>query len=210
MLHIPLRLLAGAAFVSAFLLFFPAVALAHERRQVGKYDVIVGWSVEPAYVGLKNGIDLRVEDRDTKQLVTGIEKALQAEVIVGSQRRAVPLEPIFNTPGRYIGHLVPMAEGHYRFRFFGIVEGQQIDETFDSADGRFASVDSLEAIQFPATASSSQADQMMAQAAEQKLLAAQEAAATSQTMSIAALVVGGLGLLLGIVSMAASGRRSQA
>lgn len=38
----------------------PVRALAHESRDVGKYQFVVGFLVEPAYEGQKNGLDLRV------------------------------------------------------------------------------------------------------------------------------------------------------
>ena len=36
-------------------LALPATASAHERRTIanGKYDVVVGWDIEPTFVGLK-------------------------------------------------------------------------------------------------------------------------------------------------------------
>jgi hypothetical protein len=36
------------------------VAVAHDHRESGKYQLTVGFIVEPAYEGLKNGLDLRV------------------------------------------------------------------------------------------------------------------------------------------------------
>jgi hypothetical protein len=50
-----LRLLRGWAALPAVVLLaaflVPTGALAHERRTIGggKYDVVVGWDVEPAY-----------------------------------------------------------------------------------------------------------------------------------------------------------------
>jgi hypothetical protein len=43
-------------------LLVPTSAFAHERRTIGngKYDVVVGWDVEPAYQGLKNAASIRI------------------------------------------------------------------------------------------------------------------------------------------------------
>ena len=191
----------GALF--ALTLLLPLTASAHERRQVGKYDVIVGWSTEPAFVNQMNGLDLRVEDRDTKELITGLEKTLKAEVIFGSQRKPLELAPTSSsTPGRYISRMVATSAGDYRFRIFGNVQGVEIDQTFDSADGKFAKMESLDVLEFPAQAASTDAQASPQDgAALQRAQAAEAAAANSQTLSMAALAVGGLGLLLGVVGM---------
>jgi hypothetical protein len=62
-------------------LIFPASALAHERRTVsgGKYDVIVGWDVEPAYMGLKNAASIRISQAGSNPPVpvTGADATLR-------------------------------------------------------------------------------------------------------------------------------------
>ena len=52
-----LGLLALFALIAA-----PTSALAHERRTIGngKYDVVVGWDVEPAFLGQKNAASIRI------------------------------------------------------------------------------------------------------------------------------------------------------
>lgn len=204
------KLFPAALVIVALLL--PSTSFAHERRQVGKYDVVVGWSSEPAFSDVMNGLDLRVEDRDTKELITGLEKTLKAEAIFGSQRRPLELLPVStSTPGRYISRFVPAAAGDYRFRIFGTVQGAEIDQTFDSADGKFDSVDALEELRFPANgATAAQTQTQSAQAALQRAQAAEAAAANAQTFALVALGIGGLGLILGIVSMLSPGRRGQA
>ena len=42
------------------LLLAAGAALAHGGRPVGDYRLVIGWLEEPAYEGLKNGVDLRV------------------------------------------------------------------------------------------------------------------------------------------------------
>ena len=47
------------AVLTALILVTGAV-FAHEGREVGEYRFTVGWTEEPAYEGLKNGVDVRV------------------------------------------------------------------------------------------------------------------------------------------------------
>ena len=49
-----------AAAVAAVLSLVAGTALAHEGRQVGDYNIDVGWIVEPAYEGFPNGVEVRV------------------------------------------------------------------------------------------------------------------------------------------------------
>ncbi len=42
----------------------PAFVSAHGGREVGEYELTVGFFVEPAYEGEKNGVDLRVVTGD--------------------------------------------------------------------------------------------------------------------------------------------------
>lgn len=49
-----------AAAVVAVLSLAAGTALAHEGRQVGDYNIDVGWIVEPAYEGFPNGVEVRV------------------------------------------------------------------------------------------------------------------------------------------------------
>jgi len=46
------------------LLVFTKDATAHEGREVGKYNLTVGFMEEPAYEGIPNGISVRVTKKD--------------------------------------------------------------------------------------------------------------------------------------------------
>ena len=194
------------------LLLLPSAAQAHEPRQVGKYDFVVGWFVEPAFAGEMNGLDLRITDRETEEPVTDAHQTLTAAVLFGGQSQPLELRGIHNQPGHYTSDVVPTQVGYYRFHITGALGGEAVDETFDSADGHFSEVESLSAIQFPAVATASEAtapapaDQTLARAADLRAQTAAEAASTAQTLAIAALIVGGLGLVLGVVSMLNSKR----
>lgn len=142
-----------AGFFAALVALFtiPTVAQAHETRPVGRYEFVVGWSVEPAYEGQMNGVSLRVRTPGTPPTpVEGVEEDMQVEVthVATDQTVTMPMDTVFNNPGLYIAHMLPTAPGQYVFRFFGTIEGTAINETFTSGE-RFDNINSTEAIQFP-------------------------------------------------------------
>ena len=144
--------------------------------------------------------------------VTDAQQTLTATALFGGQSQPLELRGIHNQPGHYTSDVVPTQAGYYRFHITGALGGEAVDETFDSADGHFSEVESLSAIQFPAVATASEAtapapaDQTLARAADLRAQTAEEAASTAQTLALAALIVGGLGLVLGVVSMLNSKR----
>ena len=111
-----------AIVVSSFA-FSSNVALGHERRNVGPYTFVVGWLVEPAYVNNLNALDLTVSETQGAKAVEGLEKTLQAEVIVGGAAKTMPLKvaPRFGLPGKYQGQVLPTKTGDYSFHIFGTV-----------------------------------------------------------------------------------------
>jgi hypothetical protein len=171
----------------------PGTALAHERRTIGngKYDVVVGWNLEPTYVGVLNGATIRIMNAGTTTPVTGADKTLKLDVRQGASTQSFPLSPVFGQDGMYIANLVPTRAGDYRFIFSGSINGDPVNETFDSADGKFDGVESANAVQFPVQLGDP------AQTAAQ-VQAAQTDAQNARTLAIAGIAVGVLGLLVGI------------
>ncbi len=130
----PMRIVCGAAGCGAAVLLavlLPLTAAAHEHREVagGQYELTVGFLDEPAFVGEKNGLSLRVvrpaaaggaptagaatEDAGTP--VEGLIGTLQAEVMFGDQRMPLPLLPAFGDPGHYTSYFFPSTPGGYTF-----------------------------------------------------------------------------------------------
>jgi hypothetical protein len=140
----------------------PSVASAHEGREVagGKYRMIVGFLNEPVFAGDKSGLELRVTDNPPAPEgsepqytgIEGLETTLQAEVIYGDQKLALPLEPAWRDPGAYESYFYPMAVGDYSFHIWGTINGDQVDETFTSGPETFGPVQ--ERIEFPKQAAS--------------------------------------------------------
>jgi hypothetical protein len=158
------RIMTSIGLVALLTALLPLTTAAHERREVGngQYEMVVGFLDEPAFVGLKNELDLRVhsltpsaspttdESAGTEGIpVEGLTGSLQAEVIFGDQSMELPLEPRFGEPGAYRSVFFPMAEGDYTFHIFGEIEGVAIDETFTSGPETFGPVEPVEPLQFP-------------------------------------------------------------
>lgn len=128
---------------------------AHEHRDVAnKYSFVVGFLAEPAFAGQQNGLSLTVSTLDptggtNSQPVEGAEQTLTAEVMYGGQTMPLTLEPVYNEPGSYRAIFFPTAPGDYSFHITGTIEGNDIDETFDSADGEFGPVEDPAPLQFP-------------------------------------------------------------
>lgn len=194
------------------LLTLPATTEAHGHRDVGDYRLTVGFFVEPAFEGLMNGVDLRVQ-RDGEP-VTGVEASLEVEVRHGDASTVMPLRAVWGQPGRYTADFVPTAVGEYTFRFFGRIETLEIDESFTSSEDNFNAVESIAERQFPAQIASPRELEAAVRGAVDASTEASAAATTAEDAVGAAemranlaLAVGVLGLLVGGGGLAIGLRR---
>jgi hypothetical protein len=182
-----------AAFIAVILLLATiSAASAHEHREIGEYELTVGFRTEPALVDEPNGLDLRVQrgHGDGGTPVEGLQETLQAEISYGGETMPLELRGVFNAPGSYTADLIPTATGTYSFRIFGTIEGMEIDETFTGGPDTFSEVVGKSQISFPAGTTDASGG---ATAAEAK-----DAADTAQTIAIIGLIAGLLGLAAGI------------
>ena len=185
-------------------LLAPATASAHERRDLlgGKYQVVVGFLDEPAYDGQLNGLSLAVTDKTQKtpdgkdKPVEGLEKTLKAQVLAQGKTMDLTLQARFGMPGNYAAYFEPTVPGQYIFRVYGQIEGQNVDERFESGPGRFNDVESLAPLQFPAKVGTAPAD------LQAQLDSAQSRANTALTVGIAGIVLGVLGLAVAAMTLA--------
>ena len=140
--------------------------LAHEGRDVEGYNFVVGWVEEPAYEGLKNGVEIRVTKAasgshgghgEASEVVgvEGLGETLRVEVahVATDASKVLSLYPTRGVPGRYTAVLIPTAPEVYQFSVRGTVEGTQIDESFLSkgGGGGFDDIRSAADLQFPET-----------------------------------------------------------
>ncbi|HEY3061317.1 MAG TPA: hypothetical protein VGL99_20300 [Chloroflexota bacterium] len=190
------RLWAIALLISAVFIA-PTSALAHERRTIanGKYDVVVGWDVEPAYQGQKNAASIRISQGGSNPAVPvqGAEKSLKVQIRQGASTREFPLRAVFGQQGYYVADIVPTREGDYQWSFVGSINEDPVNERFDTADGKFNGVESIAALQFPvAVPDGGQAIQAAS--------AAQADAQGARTLAYVGIGVGVLGLLAAIAA----------
>ena len=173
------------------------VALAHEERTIGEYDVEVGFFEEPAVVNQLNGVFLEVSREG--EPVEGLDETLKVELIVGggAETKELAFEAIEGEPGSYVAKFLPTLAGDYTFRIFGNIEALQVDESFESGPGRFDSVESLDEIAFPEAPGDNASLGQTVEELQTKvdgLEGSDSSDSTARTLGIAGLVVGLAGL----------------
>lgn len=148
--HVPTLRRRTVALLAAFVLAFPlSVAHAHESRTVGPDDgprfvVVFGMLNEPAFTGLRSGVDLIVRTEDGEP-VEGLAGALAAEVTAPTgETRPLDLRAAHGRPGAYVDDLVWTVPGVYSVRIHGFVGALEIDEIFETHTVR-----DLDEIRFP-------------------------------------------------------------
>jgi len=142
--------------VAGLLSLWAGVVQAHEVRQIGKYTVVVGFRVEPAFEDVVNAIDLflnrtsyekaiSVRDGDTVDLqvkVLLLEDEDPAADILAAARLQDALTQDFADSSRYNAWFKPTHSGAYAFRITGRMaekgreaEAQTISATFVCGKG---------------------------------------------------------------------------
>jgi hypothetical protein len=198
-----------AATLVAMGLAAPA-ARAHETREVGPYEFVVGWGDEPIYTGFKNSVQMLLSETRTGRPVNELGGTVEIEIIFGDASTTLEMEPsflpgVFGEEGDYRAWVVPTRAGEYSYRFTGSINGTGIDETFTCGEETFdCPVDTGE-IEFP------ERDPSRAELAgriEQEIpriagdaSAASDDASTSQTLSYVGIGLGGLGLLVALAAL---------
>jgi hypothetical protein len=201
-------LVIAAVFTAVSLTAFAPAAEAHERRQVGDYIFVVGFLNEPAYLEEANAASVRVTRADSTP-VEGLQQSLKVEITSGADSRTFDMTTVFSQPGHYVARFIPTKSGAYTFRFFGTIEGQEINERFESGPGRFDEVKSTEDLQFPIQvptnaqlANEVQQSSTGTEVAEvEDTVTAQEALDRADRAQTIGLVVGGAGIIVGVIGI---------
>lgn len=206
---------AAAVLAALLVVTFPETVLAHEERDVGDLTMAVGFGIEPAYAGEPNSVQLILSSHG--KAVTDLGDALGVEVTFGDGSKKLSLEPDFEigefgTPGDYRAWFVPTQPGTYAFHFTGTVDGQKVDETFTSGN-TFDDVVPISTAEFPATQAPTTAE--LAQRLDREVPRLQQAIGQVRTSAdetdplvIVALVVGGLGLVVGVAGFVVGRRKA--
>jgi hypothetical protein len=147
------RLVVPAALLIATSVLAPTGAFAHEHRDSsdGKYTLVVGWQSEPPYQGQANAATIRISlaDTDPAQPVEGAEQSLRLQLRSADMTMDLPLHAVAGKPGSYAADIVPDMVGDVQWSFSGSINGDQVDEIFDTADGKFDAVKPAEMAESP-------------------------------------------------------------
>ena len=140
--------------------------------------------------------------------VEGLQDTLHVEVthVPSETSRTMTLRAAPGDPGHYVADLIPTSPGQYRFRFFGRVEENPVDRTFDSraGGGGFDDVQAASVIHFPETVASAReiegavrGAQITAQDAREEAANAGSGVSSALALGIIGIVVGAIGIVLG-------------
>ncbi len=181
----------------------PQGASAHERRDLlnAKYQAVVGFLNEPAYESQLNAMSLAVTSKTDKNAdgtakpIEGLEKTVKAQVLADGKTLDLPLQAVFGKPGSYAAYFEPTKAGQYVFRFYGDINGEKIDERFESGPGRFNDVQSIAPLQFPIQVAAAAVD------TQAQVDAAQSTAESARMIGIIGVVVGVIGLVVAGVAL---------
>ena len=149
--------------------------------------------------------------------VTGLGATLEMELthLSTSTSKSMQLTEMFDDPGHYVAEFVPTAPGDYRVRFFGSIEGNAIDETFDSGPDTYDTVIASDAIQFPVVLESNREIQNATRGAldavqdlEIDLEATSSDASTGMIIGIVGIVFGAIATGISIFAITIARRRN--
>lgn len=142
-----------------FVLIFTGVtsqAFAHTTVEVEKYEIEVGWGIEPPIVGYRNDFVFHMsEPGENPGVKTGIINAfknLQATAKFGGVTKVLDIgsDP---RPGYYFSHVIPTKVGSISILLQGDINGVPVDIEIPVEDVATTAV-----LDFPPTSSSSDQD----------------------------------------------------
>ena len=219
-----MKILTTIMILAALAVATTAVALAHGDEEVGDYKLVVGFFNEPAYEGGVNAVSVRVtlagdsagmsgstgmsgmSHSEDAVGVEGLDQTLQVEVtyVPTSTSKTMDLLAVYGDPGHYVAYFIPTAPGHYRFRLIGTIEGDEIDETFESmaGGGEFDDVRSQTGLHFPEPRPSLRELESAVRGAQDMAQQAQIAAAAEDSDSDAGALLGIIGIVVGAAGVA--------
>jgi hypothetical protein len=158
--------------------------------------------------------------------VIGLERTLKVELAAGDKKQTLPFDPSDKTPGSYAANFIPTVQTTYSYRIFGTIDNNSVDlrftcvtgEVSESAEenspmkisdsitrlrkiGAFGCPASKKTMGFPEPSLSSYELNQGVQSLTAGNQAAAKQAATAQTLSIAGVVSGLLGLAVAGIAL---------
>jgi hypothetical protein len=114
----------------------------------------MSWSAgtsSPPNQGQKNAASIRISQAGSNRpvLVTGAEKTLNVQIPQGNDTHLFPLRRVSGQMGYYAADIAPTRTGDFQWTFVGNIKGDAVNDTFDTADGKFNKVEPITGLQFP-------------------------------------------------------------
>ena len=171
-----------AAMISLIaLLFTVQTVLAHQTVTVGNYDIEYGWVNEPPIVGQRNAFVVNIADKTSPGADIDVSN-LMVMVSYGGQERGLVLQPLGeDTPGQFIGPILPTIAGTYTLELMGKLGNTDVNLSVEPEE-----VQPAEKLEFPPKPSAEQ------QSAGLGLVG---------WLAIAGLAIGLISLVLSLVNM---------
>jgi len=172
-------------------LAMPATAIGHVRKASGPYTVELGWADEPAYSGVRNAIEVGIEDAAGHAIVDP-RASLRVEVSFGETQRELTLAA---SAERYAAAIIPTQPGEYAFHVTGTVRGRAVDVAAACSERTFDCVASSDEIEFPVAEPSASELSLKLDRATARAKSAEGRGASAQTIAALVLVVAVVALL---------------
>ncbi len=178
------------------LVSIPRIASAHESVTVGKYELEIGWLIEPVLLGDTNAVFLSVTNTETEEVVEGLS-TLQVAIATGGETRDLELRTLSeDAPGQYAADFIPTVRGAYTVKLSGKIEEEDVD-----LEQEIEEVGLAEDYQFPVALPSLPEMNQQLTALQVENQALRASVALNQWLAIGAIVVGLAGLAVGVVSL---------
>jgi hypothetical protein len=189
----------AAVMVSVLAMLVPSTAYAHKQLNITGYDVEVGWSAEPAFVGQLNSVQVLATSKKNGAPLVQLGGVLKVEVIHGKTSVIMPMEP--HKPGDLRAWLVPGAKGAYTFHLLGRIGSQAVDVSATSGPGSFDPVQNPVTIPAVATASVVGTAQTSGGVGSPAAASGPTMSSTTTTvLTLIAIVMGVLGMIGGVLA----------
>ena len=132
---------------------------------------------------------------------------LQVEVthIASEVSQVMLLKEAFGDAGHYKAEFIPTSPGSYRFRFFGDIEGTQINESFESSNTTFDEVTPANDVQFPVQLAAPRETENAARGALDAATSATQDANDAATDATTATILGVIAVVLGLGGLVLGG-----
>ncbi len=173
------------------LLLTSQTSYAHTVTEVGEFQIIAAWDIEPVILGERNTIIIDIM-RNTLPIQSA-DARMGIELESGGQRKPVAASPLTTANTlRYSIQFMPTAEGEYLVHLDGALEGEPLKVTVSPEP-----VNRADIIQFPEIALSNSELQTGLINVEERIAAAQLRANIALGVGAAGVLVGAGGVLIG-------------